>query len=143
MASRKRVLFLCTGNSARSQMAEALLRSEAGDRYDVVSAGTDPVGVRPEAIEAMREIGVDIAHHQSKSVEEFQGQHFDDVITVCEKARENCPVFLNADNRLAWDFDDPAAAHGEGDERMRVYRRVRDEILQRIRLLVLTDSDHT
>lgn len=142
MASKKRVLFLCTGNSARSQMAEGLLRNEAGDKYDVMSAGTEPVGVRPEAIEAMKEIGVDITQHRSKSVEEFNEQHFDHVITVCEKARENCPVFLNADNRLAWDFDDPAAATGGEEERMRLYRRVRDEILQRIRLFVLADKEY-
>ena len=142
MASPKqRVLILCTGNSARSQMAEGLLRYLAADRFDVFSAGTHPGIVRPEAIDAMREIDIDMSGHRSKSLHEFDGQAFDYVITVCSKASENCPVYPGA-NRIAWDFDDPAAIEGEYDVRLRAFRRVRDEILGRLRLfLAALDGD--
>jgi arsenate reductase len=100
MSDKQRVLILCTGNSARSQMAEGLLRHDAGERFEVESAGTKPSSVRPEAIEAMRELGIDISEHRSKSVEEFEGQHFDYVITVCDNAKESCPVFFGAAKRL-------------------------------------------
>ena len=123
-----RVLILCTGNSARSQMAEGLLRHDGGDRFEVFSAGVSPSRVRPEAIEAMREIGVDISGQRSKSVEEFAGQPFDYVITVCDNAREQCPFFPAETKRLHWSFDDPAAATGDAAERLAVFRRVRDEI---------------
>ena len=106
--SKRKVLILCTGNSARSQMAEGLLRHEAGDRFEVFSAGTRPTHVRPEAIEAMAEIGIDISSHRSKSVDEFVGQDLDYVITVCSNAKETCPVFPGATKRLHWPFDDPA-----------------------------------
>ena len=96
MNDKKRVLILCTGNSARSQMAEGLLRHDAGDRFDVESAGTKPSSVRPEAIATMKELGIDISGHRSKSVTEFAGQNFDYVITVCDDARESCPVFFGA-----------------------------------------------
>ena len=129
----KRVLILCTGNSARSQMAEGLLRELGGGRFEVQSAGTRPGQVRPEAIEAMREVGVDISHHRSKSVEEFAGQAFDYVITVCDNARESCPVFPSGTRRVHWSFDDPAAADGDFDARLAVFRRVRDEIAARLR----------
>lgn len=128
--TRQRVLILCTGNSARSQMAEGLLRHEAGTRFEVESAGTKPGIVRPEAIAAMAELGIDLTAHRSKHVEEFSGQKFDYVITVCDNANESCPVFLGAATRLHHSFDDPAAVEGSEEERMRVFRRVRDEIRQ-------------
>lgn len=129
MSEKKRVLILCTGNSARSQMAEGLLRSDAGDRFDVDSAGTNPSSVRHEAIDAMRELGIDISGHGSKNVDEFQSQHFDYVITVCDNARETCPVFFGAANRLHQSFEDPPVATvGTYRERMVIFRRVRDEL---------------
>jgi len=129
MNAKKRVLILCTGNSARSQMAEGLLRHDAGERFDVESAGTKPGSVRPEAIAAMAEAGIDISGHRSKSVGEFDGQHFDYVITVCDNARETCPVFFGAPNRLHRRFDDPPPiSHGTDEERMAIFRRLRDEL---------------
>ena len=138
MTNRKRVLILCTGNSARSQMAEGLLRHLAGDRFEVASAGVSPTHVRPEAITAMREIGIDISDHHSKSVDEFSDQEFDYVITVCDNANEQCPVFPGKTERIHWSFEDPAAAEGEENARLDVYRRVRDEILQRLRVFSQT-----
>jgi arsenate reductase len=102
MNEKKRVLILCTGNSARSQMAEGLLRQDAGNRFEVASAGVEPSRVRQEAIEAMREIGIDISEHRSKSVDEFVGQEFDYVITVCDNANEQCPVFPGKTKRIHW-----------------------------------------
>src|SRR2546423_295631 len=133
MADPKRVLILCTGNSARSQMAEGLLKREGGDRFEVFSAGTEPSRVNPLAIEAMTEVGIDISGQRSKSVDEFSGQEFDYVITVCDRANRNCPVFPGRTERIHWSFDDPAAAVGERDERLSVFRRVRDEIKSRLR----------
>jgi arsenate reductase len=133
MSESKRVLILCTGNSARSQMAEGLLRHDGGGRFKVSSAGTRPVGVRPEAVEAMREVGVDISGQRSKSVDEFAGQAFDYVITVCDNARESCPVFPEATERVHWSFDDPAAVEGDEAARLAAFRRVRDEIGERLR----------
>ena len=141
MNETKRVLILCTGNSARSQMAEGLLRKMAGDRFEVESAGVDPVRVRPEAIEAMREIGVDISAHRSKSVDEFARQEFDYVITVCDNAREHCPVFPGKTERIHWSFDDPAKAEGDQQARLAVFRRVRDEIENRLREFVSGKSN--
>jgi arsenate reductase len=126
--NKKRVLILCTGNSARSQMAEGLLRSDAGQRFEVASAGTKPGPVRPEAIAAMRELGIDISAHRSKHVDEFEGQTFDYVITVCDNAKETCPVFFGSAVRLHHSFDDPAALKGSNEERLTVFRRVRDEL---------------
>lgn len=128
MNDKKRVLILCTGNSARSQMAEGLLRHDSGERFDVESAGTKPSIVRPEAIAALKELGIDISGHHSKSVAEFDGQRFDYVITVCDSARESCPVFFDAAKRLHRDFDDPAALNGTDEERLALFRRVRDEL---------------
>jgi arsenate reductase len=125
MSDKKRVLILCTGNSARSQMAEGLLRHDAGDRFDVESAGTKPGSVRPEAIAAMREVGIDISGHRSKHVDEFAGQEFDYVITVCDNAREACPVFLGKAEKLHHDFEDPAAFAGSEKDRLALFRRVR------------------
>ncbi len=129
----KRILVLCTGNSARSQMAEGLFRREGGEAWEVFSAGTRPGFVRPEAIAAMREIGVDISNHRSKSADEFVGQPFDYVITVCDHARDTCPAFPGARNRIHWSFEDPAAVEGAEEVRMAAFRRVRDEIHDRVR----------
>ena len=126
----QRILFLCTGNSARSQMAEALLRSIAGDHFEAASAGTHPTGLNPMTIEVMQELGIDIRHHRSKSVEEFLSQEFDYVITVCDRAKETCPVFPGARYLRHWSFDDPAAAAPEN--RREVFQRVRDEIRERL-----------
>src|SRR5215216_562580 len=134
MSDKKKVLILCTGNSARSQMAEGLLRHDAGDQFEAASAGVAPTQVRPEAIEAMREISIDISRHRSKAVDEFIGQEFDYVITVCDNANEQCPIFPGKTQRIHWSFDDPAAAQGDEQARLRVFRRVRDEILQRLRV---------
>jgi arsenate reductase len=125
---RKRILVLCTGNSARSQMAEGLLRHDAGDRFDVESAGMDPGRVRPEAITVMKEIGVDISAHRSKHVDEFAGQQFDYVLTVCDNANESCPVLPGLGERLHRSFEDPAALQGDEQQRLATFRRVRDEI---------------
>jgi arsenate reductase len=131
---RKRgVLFLCTGNSCRSQMAEGLLRHMAGARFEVFSAGTRPAGLNPDSVRAMQEVGIDIAGHRSKCVDEYAGRDFDFIITVCDSARQSCPVFPSAAARLHWDLEDPAAARGSDDERMHVFRSVRDEIAGRIR----------
>src|SRR4051812_582401 len=105
MTDKKRVLILCTGNSARSQMAEGLLRHDGGDKFEVESAGVISSFVRPQAIEAMSELGIDITDHTSKSVDEFAGQEFDYVITVCDNAKENCPVFPGRTARIHWSFD--------------------------------------
>jgi len=113
-------------------MAEGLLRHEAGDRFDVFSAGTHPTQVRPEAVAAMHELGIDISRHRSKSIDEFAGQEFDCVITVCDHANETCPVFPGHARRLHWSFEDPAAAPGSEEQRKAVFRRVRDEIRARI-----------
>jgi arsenate reductase (thioredoxin) len=128
METKKSVLILCTGNSARSQMAEGLLRHDAGDRFEVASAGTNPSVVRPEAIEVMRELGIDLDMHRSKHLDEFDRQQFDYVITVCDNAKESCPLFPGAVKRLHHDFEDPAAFSGSKDERLAVFRRVRDEL---------------
>lgn len=136
MTDRKRALILCTGNSARSQMAEGLLRRLGEDRFEVFSAGTEPSSVNPLAVAAMREIGIDISDHRSKSVDEFLGEEFDYVITVCDRANSNCPVFPGRAERIHWSFDDPAQATGDESERLAVFRRVRDEIEGRLRAFV-------
>jgi len=130
---KQRILILCTGNSARSQMAEGLLRHDAGDRFEVFSAGTKPGQVRPEAIAVMRELGIDISGHRSKHVDEFKAQPFDYVLTVCDSAKESCPVYSGHTNRLNRSFDDPAALQGSEPERLAVFRRVRDEIRDYLR----------
>lgn len=128
-----RVLILCTGNSARSQMAEGLLRAASRGRIDVSSAGVAPTRVRAEAIEVMREIGVDISGQRSKDVAAFAGQPFDCVITVCDNAREKCPVFPGSVERIHWSFDDPALVEGTEEVRLAAFRRVRDEIAEKLR----------
>jgi arsenate reductase len=128
----RRVLFLCTHNSARSQMAEGLLRHLAGDRFEVMSAGTEATSVRPEAIEAMSEFGADISGQASKTLERYLGEPFDYVVTVCDDANEACPVFPGAENRLHWSLQDPSRAEGSEEQRLEVFRKVRDEIQTRI-----------
>lgn len=132
MEDKKRVLILCTGNSARSQMAEGLLRRDGAGRFEVESAGVIESFVRPQAIAAMDEIGIDITGHRSKSVDEFDGREFDYVITVCDNAKESCPVFPGKTQRIHWSFDDPAEAEGSDEEKLAVFRRVRDEIRERL-----------
>jgi arsenate reductase len=127
MENKKRVLILCTGNSARSQMAEGLLRHDAGDSFEVFSAGTKPGQLRPEAIAVMRELDIDISTHRSKHVDEFQNQHFDYVLTVCDNAKESCPFFPGTVS-IHHSFDDPAAFAGNEQDRLALFRRVRDEI---------------
>jgi arsenate reductase len=128
MPAKKRILILCTGNSARSQMAEGLLRHDASDRFEVFSAGTKPASVRPEAIAVMGEIGIDIFDHRSKSVDEFAQSDFDYVLTVCDNAKESCPIFAGDTATFHHDFEDPAAVLGTEEHRLAVFSRVRDEI---------------
>lgn len=131
--SKQRVLILCTGNSARSQMAEGLLRHDAHDRFDVFSAGTKPGRVRPEAVAVMEELGIDISGHRSKHVDEFRDSTFDYVLTVCDNAKESCPVYPGHANRLHHSFEDPAAAQGSEEQRLSAFRSVRDQIRQYLR----------
>jgi arsenate reductase (thioredoxin) len=133
--NKTRVLILCTGNSARSQMAEGLLRHEGGDHFEVHSAGTKPSQLRSEAVAALQEIGLDISGQRSKSVNELTGQKFDYVITVCDSAKESCPVFPSA-RMLHWPFEDPAAVEGSEDRRLAAFRRIRNQIHDRIKLFV-------
>jgi arsenate reductase len=128
MSDKKRVLILCTGNSARSQMAEGLLRHDAGDRFEVFSAGTKPSRVRPETVAVMRELGIDISGHRSKSVDELTSQSFDYVLTVCDNAKESCPIFPGETITIHQSFQDPAALQGSEEERLALFRRVREEM---------------
>src|SRR6185369_512793 len=135
---KEKVLILCTGNSARSQMAEGLLRFIGGDNFEVESAGVAPTSVRAEAIEVMRQIGIDISGHRSKSVDEFVDHEFDFVITVCDNANENCPIFPGKARRIHWSFTDPAAVDGTDEERLAAFRDVRDQIKERLEILAST-----
>ena len=142
---KKRVLIICTGNSARSQMAEGLLRNDAGDRFNVESAGTKSSSVRPEAIAVMREVGIDISGHRSKNVDQFQGQQFDYLITVCDNARETCPVFFGATGdsggqpvKAHWGYPDPSHAEGGDEGKRRAFELTRQAIGYRmLQLLAL------
>lgn len=125
---KKKVLFLCTHNSARSQMAEGLLRAGHGDRYEVWSAGTEPSRVNPYAVRAMAELGIDISDHSSKHIEKFEGDNFDSVVTVCDHAKETCPVFPGAGNYMHHGFTDPSRFRGKDEEILEGFRTVRDEI---------------
>lgn len=136
----QRVLFVCTHNSARSQMAEGFLRRLGGGRFEVFSAGTQPGSVHPLAVHAMAEAGVDISGQRSKSVDEFLAERFDFVVTVCDQARESCPVFPGAGQQLHWSLEDPSRAGGGDEERMEAFRRVRDQIRTHIELFIL---EHT
>lgn len=130
--SKQSVLILCTGNSARSQMGEGLLRHMAGDRFEVASAGTKPSIVRPEALQAMQEIGISLDGHRSKSVDEFAGKPVDYVITVCDNAKESCPIFPAQTSRMHWPFQDPPGPNEETyEKRLAVFRVVRDQMRER------------
>jgi arsenate reductase (thioredoxin) len=129
----QRVLILCTHNSARSQMAEGLLRALGPDRFDVASAGTEATRVHPLAIRVMDELGIDLRRHESKTLDRFLAETWDYVITVCDSANERCPFFPGAARRLHWSFEDPSAATGSEEERLAVFRRVRDTIAMRFR----------
>jgi len=137
---KQRVLFICTHNSARSQMAEGLLRHLGNDRFEVCSAGTEATFVRPMAIQAMAELGIDISHQQSKTLDRYLDQPFDDVITVCDTAAEACPVFPGAARRRHWSFEDPSKAKGSKSQQLQVYRHVRDQIRTRIENELLSDA---
>lgn len=130
--SKPKVLFLCTGNSARSQMAEGYLRHVAADKFEPLSAGVEPKGLNPLAVEAMHEIGIEISQQKSKDVGRFLGQNIPYVVTVCDNAKKHCPTFAGAQQLLHWSIDDPAEATGTHDEKLAVFRRVRDEIKKRI-----------
>ena len=129
----KRVLILCTGNSARSQMAEGLLRKIGGDAFEVFSAGVEPSYVRPLAIQAMSEVGIDISGHRSKSLDEFLGHEFDYLITVCDNANLRCPLFPGTTRRIHWSIEDPATAEGDEATQLEMFRRVRNELENRLR----------
>jgi len=133
-------LILCTGNSARSQMAEGLLRHDGGDRFDVVSAGTHPTRLRPEAVAAMQEVGIDISGHWSKAVDAFVGREFDYVITVCDSARESCPVFPAKTQRIHWSIEDPAAVEGGDLARLVAFRQARDDLRTRIQRWIALET---
>ncbi len=139
MSELKRVLILCTGNSARSQMAEGVLRHDGGDRFEVFSAGTRASFVRPEAIQVMAEIGIDISGHRSKSVDEFIGQDFDYVITVCDNAKETCPVFPGRTKSIHQSFEDPPSpGSADPETTLAIFRRVRDEIRDWMKAILAT-----
>lgn len=127
-----RVLFLCTGNSCRSQMAEGFLKHLGGDKFDVYSAGINPTEVNPLSVKVMNEIGIDISGQISKSVKEFLGQKFDYVITVCDNAKQTCPVFSGKYKKIHWNLEDPAGAQGTDEERLKVFREVRDKMRDKI-----------
>jgi arsenate reductase len=133
---KKKVLFLCTGNSCRSQMAEGWLRRLGGNQFDVTSAGTQPVGLNPYAVAVMREVNVDISNHTSERVDPYLDQQFDYVITVCDRAQETCPIFPRASTMLHWSFEDPAKAKGTFEQQLIVFRKIRDEIADRIRRFI-------
>jgi arsenate reductase len=137
---KPKVLFLCTANSCRSQMAEGLLRHMARDRFEVMSAGTTPTELNPDAVRVMQEIDIDISRQRAKDSAQYFGQRFHYVITVCRKAKETCPIFPGAIWRLDWDIPDPAAAEGTEAERLAVFRRVRDEIEDHVRELIAKES---
>ena len=126
------ILVLCTGNSARSQMGEGLFRHYLGDRFDIHSAGTRPSSVRPEAIAVMAELGVDLSGHRSKSVDEFLTHEFRYVFTVCDNAKESCPLLPGNAERIHWSFEDPAAVEGSDEERIAAFRNIRDQIRERV-----------
>ena len=138
MSDMSKVLILCTGNSARSQMAEGLMRAMGGKNFEVASAGISPTQVRSEAIEVMKEIGIDISQHFSKDVDRFVADDFDYVITVCDNANQNCPVFPGKAKRIHWSFEDPAQVEGNETTRLSAFRIIRDEIKHRIETFIAT-----
>lgn len=134
---RQRVIFVCTHNSARSQMAEGMLNKWGGDRFEVFSAGTEATGVRPEAIAVMDEIGIDIAGHTSKTLEPFMGASFNWLITVCDQAKESCPTIPGVAQQAHWSIDDPSGAEGDRDARLEAFREARDRLRDRIHMFIL------
>lgn len=136
----KRVLILCTGNSARSQMAEGLLRWLSRDELVVFSAGTNPTQVRPEAIQVMRELGVDISNQWSKSIDLYMEHQFDYVITVCDNANESCPILPGAAQRIHWSFADPAKVEGDDQIRLNSFREIRDQIQEQLTMWISSVS---
>ena len=138
---KPKVLFLCSGNSARSQMAEAFLRKYGGDRFDVYSAGLEPSVVNPFTIQVMEEIGMDMSAHRSKSLLEYMGkEHFGYLITVCDRADKECPIFPGMGVRLHWPFEDPAKVYGSEEEKLAKFRQVRDLISSKVKDWLLTMS---
>jgi len=137
---KKRVLFLCTSNSCRSQMAEALVNHDLGDRFEAYSAGTDPATPHPLAIRVLAEIGIDHSLARSKSMDEFAGQAFDFVITLCDSTNETCPLFFGGVRRAHLGFDDPARAEGSEEGKLAVFRRVRDEIRDQVEAFLTHDQ---
>ena len=127
----RRIFFLCTGNSCRSQMAEGFMRNMAGNKFEVYSAGVEPTGINPHAIKVMAEIEIDISFHKSKSVNKFLKQEFDYVITVCNHAKQICPIFPGQHEKIHWDIEDPANAKGSERERLAFFRKIRDEIKEK------------
>jgi arsenate reductase len=136
---KRRVLFVCVHNSARSQMAEGMLRAWAGDRFEVASGGTEASHVRLEAITVMNELGIDISGHESKTIERYMGQPWDFLVPVCEEACEACPYVPGAKAVLRWSFDDPSAATGTPEERLDTFRRVRDELATQVRRFIAAE----
>jgi arsenate reductase len=134
---KRRVLFVCTHNSARSQMAEGMLNAWAGDRFEAFSAGTEAAGVRPETIEVMAEIGIDVSHQRSKTLDEFRGRAFEWFITVCDEAQQNCPVLPGVRDVAHWSIEDPSAAEGPQEERLEAFRRARDRVRDRLHIFML------
>ena len=141
--AKSRVLFLCTANACRSQMAEAILRHLAGDRFEVASAGTHPSRLDPRAVESLREIGIDATGQRSKGIEEMEGRSFDYVITVCDRAHEECPIFPATVKRLHWSIEDPAGASGSEEKVREEFRRCREEIKRRIEGFLITTPQHS
>ena len=141
MVDKKRVLFMCTGNVARSQLAEGLLRHLAGDRFEVFSGGVIPSYVRPHAITVMRELGIDISDHRSKSVNEFLDTSFDYVITVCDYAAQRCPNFPGDAKRMHWSIADPVFIGGDDEAQVEAFRAARDDLKSRIDRFVADETD--
>jgi arsenate reductase len=131
-----RLLFLCTGNACRSQMAEGFLKHLAPDKFEVFSAGINPTQVNPLAIKVMNEVGIDISRQKSKSVKEFLGQQFNYVVTVCDNAKQICPVFPGTYSKMHWNLEDPAEVQGTEEEKLYVFRKVRDEIKGKIKTFI-------
>ena len=134
---KRRVLFICTHNSARSHMAEAMLRAWGGDRFEAFSAGTEATGIKPETIQVMQEIGISLDGHWSKTIEAYRGQSFEWFITVCDEAQKNCPVLAGVQQVGHWSIEDPSLADGSPEERLGAFRRARDHIRDRLRLFIL------
>jgi arsenate reductase len=135
--AKRRVIFICTHNSARSQMAEAMLREFGGETFEAFSAGTEAAGIRPETIQVMKEIGLDVSGQQSKTIDEFRGQSFEWFITVCDQAQQNCPVLPGVEEVAHWSIEDPSLKDGTPEERLAAFRRARDLIRNRLRLFIL------